>query len=320
VIDRLSAATMRCPLKVWGFGESIAMHALLVAGGDARTYAVHLLRRWAKSTAPLSDDPLAHVAPGVPLLELYVQTGEDRLLDRALELASVLEATVTGTHGARLHRPDLRGWEHEVWVDCMHLDGPFLAQLALVTGDERWADLAASLLLAHARVLQDDRSGLFSHGFDDASGKPNGIFWGRGQGWALLGFGDTLQALPGNHLTRLEIAQRGRALADGLRSTETEPGCWHTVVDAPWTYIEPSVSAFVALGITLVSGDLDLGQRAHEATQRGINGAGELAGVSDATPVGSSVEHYAQRGRGVFPWGQGAALLALQRTAGRQYA
>ena len=138
MIDRLSAATMLCPLKVWGFGESIVMHALLGADGDARTYAVYLLRRWAKAGAPLSDDPLAHVAPGVPLLELFVQIGEDRLLDRALELGSVLEATVTGTHGARLHRPDLRGWEHEVWVDWMHLDGPFLAQLALVTGEEHW--------------------------------------------------------------------------------------------------------------------------------------------------------------------------------------
>src|SRR5712691_4586014 len=79
--------------------------------------------------------------------------------------AVALLATVTGTHGARLHRPDLRGWEHEVWVDCMHLDGPFLAQLALVPGEEHWADLAASLLLSHARVLQLDRNGLFSHGF-----------------------------------------------------------------------------------------------------------------------------------------------------------
>ena len=87
---------MLCPLKVWGFGESIVMHALLAADGAARAYAVDLLRRWATSAAPLADDPLAHVAPGVPLLELYVQTGEDRLLERALELGSVLEATVTG--------------------------------------------------------------------------------------------------------------------------------------------------------------------------------------------------------------------------------
>jgi unsaturated rhamnogalacturonyl hydrolase len=315
VIDRVSTATMRYPFKVWGFGESIAMHGLLAAGGAAQAYAGNLLRRWAESAAPLSDDPLAHVAPGVPLLELYAQTGEQRLLDRALELAGVLGTTVHGRYGARLHRPDLRGWEHEVWVDCMHLDGPFLAQLALTTGDERWADLAVDLVLSHARVLQDERSGLFSHGFDDATGRPNGIFWGRGQGWALLGLGDTLAALSHTHPARQEIAERGRALADGLRRTESARGCWHTVVDVSHTYVEPSVGAFVALGMAGVCGDVEVAERALEATMRGIDASGELTGVSDATPVGSSVEHYAQRGRGVFPWGQGAALLTLGRAA-----
>jgi unsaturated rhamnogalacturonyl hydrolase len=316
LIDRVSAATMRYPFKVWGFGESIAVQGLLAAGADAQTYAVDMLRHWAESAGPLADEPLAHVAPGVPLLELYRLTAEGRLLDRALELASVLAATVTGRHGARLHRPDLPGWEHEVWVDCMHLDGPFLVHLAQVTGDQHWADLAASLLLAHARVLQDERCGLFSHGFDDASGQPNGVFWGRGQGWALLGLGDTLGALPGNHPARAEIAQRGHALADGLRHTEANrPGCWHTVVDAPQTYLEPSVGAFVALGIAGVAGDMALARRALEATERGINAAGELTDVSDATPVGSSADQYVQRGHGVFPWGQGPALLALERAA-----
>src|SRR5207253_9320254 len=122
----------------------------LSADGRARAFAIDRLRGWAYSAPALSSDPLSHVAPGVPLLEVYTQTHEQCLLDRALELASVLESSMTGAHGARLHRPDLRGCEHEVWVDCMHLDGPFLARLALVTGAARWADLAASLLLSHA--------------------------------------------------------------------------------------------------------------------------------------------------------------------------
>src|SRR5207237_10612696 len=112
VVDRVSAATMRYPFKVWGFGESIAVHGLLAAGGHGQTYAVDMLRRWAESARPLVDEPLAHVAPGVPLLELYRLTAEAQFLDRALELATALAATVTGRHGARLHRPDLPGWEH----------------------------------------------------------------------------------------------------------------------------------------------------------------------------------------------------------------
>jgi unsaturated rhamnogalacturonyl hydrolase len=325
VIERVAAATTELAYKRWGFGESIAMQALLAAGGAAQAYAAGLLDRWAADAPPLVDDRLAHVAPGVPLLELYSQTGAPHLLSRARELAAILAGTDVGHYRARIHRPDLATWEHEVWVDCMHLDGPFLVALARVEHDDRWADVGAELLLSHARVLQDDRTGLFSHGFDDARGRSNGIFWGRGQGWALLGLVETLQALPAGHAAIDEIAQRLLRLIDGLAACEASPGAWHTVVDASDTYLEPSVGAFVALGVghaierQLVPESLGaLAERALAATRRGIDTHGRLTGVSDATPVGADTEHYAGRPRGVFAWGQGPALLALLQDAHRE--
>jgi unsaturated rhamnogalacturonyl hydrolase len=325
VIERVAAATTALTYRRWGFGESIAMQALLAAGGTPRAYAAGLLDRWAADAPPLVDDRLAHVAPGVPLLELYRQTGAPYLLSRAREVAAILARTDVGRYGARIHRPDLAGWEHEVWVDCMHLDGPFLAALAGVEHDDRWADVGAEMLLSHARVLQDERTGLFSHGFDDASGRSNGVFWGRGQGWALLGLVETLQALPAGHAALGEIAQRLLRLIDGLATCEVLPGAWHTVVDAPDTYLEPSVAAFVALGVghalecQLVPASLGaLAERALTATRLGIDTHGRLTGVSDATPVGADTEHYASRQRGVFAWGQGPALLALQQNAHRE--
>ena len=322
LIERVAASTMRLPFKRWGFGESIAIGALLAAGGAATTFAGAQLRAWVESAPPLTAEPLAHVAPGVPLLELVQLTGEERLLTRARELAAVLDHAPIGQFGARIHRPDLDGWQHEVWVDCMHLDGPFLSRLAQYEADARWADLGAELLLSHARVLQDDRSGLFAHGFNDASGRSNGVYWGRGQGWALLGLVDTLDALPKSHAAAGELAQRLLALATGLVRTEAESGQWHTVVDAPDTYLEPSVSAFAALGVAqgvaqqrLPAAMLALAERALAATIAGIDAEGRLVDVSDATPVGADKQHYAQRGRGVFAWGQGPALLALVRSA-----
>jgi unsaturated rhamnogalacturonyl hydrolase len=161
LVDEIVRTTCAYPYPVWGFGESIAMEALLAAGGTGERFATDLLMRWAHSAEALRADPLAHVAPGIPLLNLYARGGDRRLLERAVELACVLESTEYGQHGARLHRPDLAGWQQTVWVDCMHLDGPFLARLALATGDERWSALAAELLLGHARALQDGRTGLF---------------------------------------------------------------------------------------------------------------------------------------------------------------
>jgi rhamnogalacturonyl hydrolase YesR len=319
LITTMAHATMSYPFKIWGFGESIAMEALICAGGESGRLAVNLVTEWARHHDPLVGNPLAHVAPGVPLLLLVERgvTDHEPLFRSAHELATVLSSNVVGQHGAQIHRPDLEGWEHEVWVDCMHLDGPFLSLLARMSGDDTHAHLAADVLLSHARVLQDERSGLFSHGFDDAAGKPNHVHWGRGQGWALLGLLDTAANLPDAHSTQEEIRQRLIALVQGLAATEAAPGAWHTVVDAPETYLESSVSAFVALGVRrgIASSILppmwfELAKRAWDSTLSSLSDDGFLLDVSDATPVGPNAAHYGSRDRGSYPWGQGPALLA----------
>jgi rhamnogalacturonyl hydrolase YesR len=88
--------------------------------------------------------------------------------------------------------------------------------------------------------------------------------------------------------------------------------------------LEPSVSAFVALGVAqavdqqvLPASMQALAHRALVATVAGIDASGCLTGVSDATPVGADTAHYGLRERGVFAWGQGPALLALVRAANR---
>ena len=316
-IERIAEATARSRYKTWGFGESIAMEGLIAAGGRYREDARARFESWARSAGPLRDEPLAHVTPGVPLLLLHEEQPDPMLWGRILELESVLANAKHGVAGARIHRPDLAGWEHEVWVDCMHLDGPFVALLGHQTNDPVRLELGVELLLSHARVLQDEASGLFSHGFDDATGKPNRVHWGRGQGWALLGLVDTLHLLPGDGTGVAEIRERLAALVAGLARWEQEPGRWSTVVDRPETYREASVSAFGALGIhramrwDLVDQDnAGLVQRAWDATLEHIGPSGKLLGVSDATPVGADAAHYDARPLGSHTWGQGPALLA----------
>jgi unsaturated rhamnogalacturonyl hydrolase len=315
--ERIAEATTRSRYKIWGFGESIAMEGLIAAGGRFREYARSTIESWARSAGPLRDEPLAHVTPGLPLLLLHEEQPDPVLCGRILELESVLAGAQRGHAGARIHRPDLAGWEHEVWVDCMHLDGPFLALLGHQTNDPARLELAAELLLSNARVLQDEASGLFSHGFDDATGKPNRVHWGRGQGWALLGLVDTLHLLPEGSAGYAEICERLSALVAGLDRWEQEPGRWSTVVDRPETYRESSVSAFAALGVQRAMrwGLLDqdhagMVQRAWDATLVQVAPTGELTGVSDATPVGADAAHYDARPLGSYPWGQGPALLA----------
>jgi unsaturated rhamnogalacturonyl hydrolase len=211
------------------------------------------------------------------------------LVELPLDVAPAVGRFVKAV-AAQPHRPDLAGLNTMVWVDCLHTDVPGLLLAGEVDAARRVAELGCAQL--------QDESGLFSHGYDLATQTANGVHWGRGQGWALHGL--------------LAVASpRVDGLLRALERHEQD-GAWHTVVDDPASPIEYSVSALVAASL------LDhrerrwkaMGERALRAALAALRPDGGLP-VSSATPVGS----YLDRKTGVYPWGQGALLLALQKVA-----
>lgn len=318
-LARVAQVAMRWNYRVWGFGEAIALRGLLRAGdvlGDPAPFGfVHgVLRTWlGRGVARTNDD---HVGAGRELVELYRRTGDAQFLEAARNLAALNAGFPEGPTGARYHRTDTPGWRWQIWVDCMDVDAPFLAELALATGEERFFDQAADELLGYARALQTD-SGLLFHGFERDCG-PNGCLWARGNGWALMGLVDTLALLPRNHRTWHELQQRLVRLVDALATLQDAGGLWHTVLDAPDTYLESTLAAMAAYALReafdhglldpAVHGDVE--RRARAAMHDAIDDSGVLQLVSDATPVGA-LATYATRPFGTFPWGQGPALLAL---------
>ena len=311
--------TMRWNYRVWGFGEAIALRGLLRAGdllGDAAPIGfVHgLLRSWlGRGVARSNED---HVGAGRELLDLYGRTGDSQFLDAARRLAALNSGFPQGPTGARYHRTDTPGWRWQIWVDCMDVDGPFLAALAHATGETAYFDQAAEELLGYARALQTD-DGLLFHGFERDCGR-NGQVWARGQGWALMGLVDTLAMLPRTHPAWSELHQRLVALTDVLVATQDESGLWHTVIDAPETYLESTLAAMAAYALREAFTHRLLDSAAYRVMEVKARAAmhaqvapdGSLHLVSDATPVGA-LSTYATRPFGIFPWGQGPLLLAL---------
>jgi unsaturated rhamnogalacturonyl hydrolase len=313
---------MRYPYKVWGFGEDVALRALLelsdASGEEALSAFVHdLVRGWCGARGPLA--PADHVAPGVVLLELHERHDDAPYLETALELASVL-TTFPVADGVAVHRRDLPPLQDTVWVDCMALDGPFLARLAHLTGEPRWADEAADALLGYAAVLQDDATGLFLHGYDVSRHAANGVRWGRGNGWALHGLVDTLEALPAGHPGVEEARRRLGRLVTALAPLQHASGLWHTVLDDPSSPLEASTAAFFASGVLkarrlgLLGGGADearrdgaIAERAVADLLRVVRADGGLE-ISRATPVGDR-STYVEQALGVFPWGQGPLIL-----------
>jgi unsaturated rhamnogalacturonyl hydrolase len=199
----------------------------------------------------------------------------------------------------------------------MEVDAPFLCSLADATSDSSYFDRATEQLLGYSSLLQDPETGLFYHQYDGSTNRVNGAFWGRGNGWAMLGMLKTLLQLPSNHPARGAIHERFKLLADALARHQLPTGGWATVIDRPDTYAEGSLPAFFsyAFWTAIQVGLLDtryteVAVKASSALEGQITHDGLLLGVSIATPPGNALHYNHVATSTGFPWGQGPALLA----------
>jgi unsaturated rhamnogalacturonyl hydrolase len=303
--------------RVWGYGEWIALEGLLAAARICQNphylgFVEGLIAGWISKREQLI--PADHVAPGVALLELYGLTGREIYLKRALALARLLLDSPRSSPGARLLRPDAN---QNVYVDCLYSDPPLFCSLAHVTGDRLWFEEAAAYALDFWNVLVDARVPLLYHGYRDATGDHIGLLWGRGAGWALLGLADTLTDMPSDIKGRDSLVDNFRSLAGALQDLQADNGDWHTVLDHPETYLEASIACFVCAAFLkgLRTGLLDssfeeCAHRSWNACTRAILEGGQIF-VSEATPDGD-LASYQALGLGVYPWGQGPALRAIE--------
>jgi len=318
LVRRVADRTMACSYQVWGFGEAVAMRALLAAGrvtGDPRyrSFVTDQFARWrSRRGAQLTYED--HVTPGVPLLELAAY--DRRWMPAASALAELFR-TFPRRNGLMLHRPDLDRWSTHIWVDCLYTDGAFLALWARHSREPTWTDLAAEHVLAYVRVLWDAAADLFVHGYDAAVCKRSPVHWGRGNGWALLGLLDFLQVLPRSHPAWPAVAHIVERHARALLALQDADGHWHTVLDQSDTPLESSTAAMMAYGLQVATRLGLAPPQAAKAADRALDAAlarldanGGLQGTSAATPIGD-LTLYAGRPTGVFPWGQGPMLLAL---------
>jgi unsaturated rhamnogalacturonyl hydrolase len=324
LMHNIARRTMEYPYKIWGFGEGIALEALWEAGQALhepayQQFVVGLLERWLAREPRLVEAD--HSAPGGLLLTVYNATQDARYLDLALDLARHMRALPQASTGARLHRPQHPNYASFLYVDCMEVDAPFFCQLAAMTGDNAFYDYAAEQLLGYTALLFNKERGLFYHQYNNVTGQVNGSFWGRGNGWALLGCLKTLKQLPSTHPSYMQIGTIFDQLAASLARLQHEDGSWSTVLDHPETYREGSLPAMFGYAILdgiaadhLPESCALVAEHAWEAVERSLTPDGLLHNVSVATPPGDA-PHYNQIATGAdYPWGQGPALLfALAR-------
>jgi unsaturated rhamnogalacturonyl hydrolase len=337
------------PWKLWFWGDSIGLEGLLDATeltGDPRYagFVYGLLKGWLARESRRSE--FDYTAAGVALLRVYEQTGDPALLQAAerhadymarfrrtdggafvryeraaLELPPVLPPDHPDREYARKQAARVTDGGPCVFVDSVHFDGPFFAKLHQVTGEDRYRRLALENILPQVELLFDDQQCLFHHFWIERTRSKNGVLWGRGNGWGLLGLVHTLEHLPERDRGAQQLLAVLRKLAGRLASLQDETGGWRTVLDDAESYVETSIAAFVVDGF---AHSIRRGWLSAEAYRPIVESAmgfvlgstradGVLDGVSYETFPSTRLEHYRRIPRdAVVPWGQGPLLTALR--------
>ncbi|MSQ16838.1 MAG: hypothetical protein EXR54_04635 [Dehalococcoidia bacterium] len=153
--------------------------------------------------------------------ELTEATGDRRYADL---FVSAADRYKPGVHGGAPPPSD-----PEFRTEDMFMNGAVLGRAFRLTGKTAYLDLLTSFLL-NARVQQAD--GLFWHS------RSAPYYWGRGNGFAALGFAETLTYLPVDHSDRDALLAMHVKHLDALRQRQGPSGMLCQVVDVPGSYQE----------------------------------------------------------------------------------
>jgi unsaturated rhamnogalacturonyl hydrolase len=340
--------------RVWFWGDSIGVEGLLDATeltGDGRYlgYVHGLLKGWIARERRRSE--FDYTAPGVALLRTYELTRDGALLEAARRHADYLASfrrTEAGAYlryeNAAIELPPQLPPEHAeygdgmpvgpaenggpcLFVDCVHFDAPFFAKLYEVTGEECYRELALANILPQIELLWDPAAGLFHHFWIERTRSRNGVLWGRGNGWGLLGVVLTLEHIGPWDAGAGQLRSVLSTAVSRLAELQDPSGAWRTVLTDPESYIESSTAAFFAdviargmrLGLLPESDYCKVLDRAMRYVLTHVDSRGVLEDVSFETFPSTRLQHYRAMPRGaVVPWGQGPLLGCLRSYAALQ--
>ena len=153
--------------------------------------------------------------------EMFKVTGNERYRDLLVEIADLYRGNDAGVPPPPCD-PDYR-------TEDFFFSGALMGRAYTLTGDASYLDIQTEFLL-NAEIQQDD--GLFMH----CRSVP--FFWGRGNGFAALGYAETLTRLPESHPARATLIEMHTRHLDALRGLQRPSGMLSQLLDLPGTYQE----------------------------------------------------------------------------------
>lgn len=200
-------------------------------------------------------DGLDNMMPGNLLLCLYQETKDNRYKLAAERIRARFSVYPRTTDGGFWHAA-YRTREWQLWGDGVFMSMPFLIRYGSIFRDEKYADdEAAKQLLVYASHLNDPKTGLMFHAYDESGKstwanketKQSPEIWCRAMGWFGMTIIEVLELLPKDHPSRPKlIAQLDQLIKAWSNFQDKKTGLWYQVVNKgsdPANWLETSSSS-----------------------------------------------------------------------------
>ncbi|MDA0735024.1 MAG: glycoside hydrolase family 88 protein [Chloroflexi bacterium] len=217
--------------------------------------------------------------------DLARATGDQRASDLMLRAANYYQATSKGEAPTPAD-PAFR-------VEDMFYCGAMLGRAFEMTGDQEYLELMTNFLL-DAGTQQEN--GLFWHD------RSSPYFWGRGNGFAALGFTEAMTYLPDAHPKREAVLQIHLKHLAALRQIQQPTGMYWQIMDFPGSYQEFTGTCMIgyAMARGLRRGWLDSSYRdtvdlAWRGVKERIDDEGNVADACISTGVQQNINEYLDR-------------------------
>lgn len=130
-----------------------------------------------------------------------------------------------------------------MWCDDLYMSTPFLTEYYRLTGEVAYLEDAARQFLLYRKRMFQPELGIMHHVYDIKFDKPNGVPWGRGNGWVIFSLTELLTVMPEEHELREELLHFWNELAYGYLRLQDQQGLWHQVLTDPESYAEASCTS-----------------------------------------------------------------------------
>jgi unsaturated rhamnogalacturonyl hydrolase len=254
---------------------------------------------------------------GAAMIKTYLKNKNEAYLEiihRVDEHVSKNQLRLSDGTLAR-HRPQYES----VWADDMYMSVPFLTNMGVLTGNNKYFDDAIRQVLQMADRLYIPEKELFDHGWNATSANYDPRFyWGRANGWVLMSMAEVLENVPVNYPGRDKILHLYRSMVRSLANLQDGSGFWYNLLDKNDTYTETSCTAMftfaVAKGInegwiSHVYGPIAI--TGWNALQTRVLENGAVDGTCEGTTFAHDNTYYYHRGKSIYAThGYGPVLYA----------